>query len=87
MRKPIVYYHPTELPPHYEESCFIYDSMGFGPIIEKEDELVKTICDYMKTGCKMKEEYIARANDFFEYDDFNNCKRILEVIEEEKDVK
>lgn len=81
MRKPIVYYHPTTLPPHYEESCFMYDTMGFGPIIENQEELVNSLCDYMNNNCKMKEEYIERANDFFEYDDFNNCKRILEETE------
>ena len=81
MRKPIVYYHPTTLPPHYEESCFKYDSMGFGPIIEEENELVDSLCEYMRNDCKMKEEYIKRANDFFEYDDFNNCKRIVEEVD------
>ena len=81
MRKPIIYYHPTCLPPHYEESCFKYDSMGFGPIIEDENELVDSLCEYMENDCKMKEEYIDRANDFFAYNDFNNCKRIVEAVD------
>jgi CDP-glycerol glycerophosphotransferase (TagB/SpsB family) len=81
MRKPILYYHPTELPPHYEESCFIYDTMGFGPIIDNQDKLVKSLCEYMDNGCKMEQKYIDRANDFFEYSDFDNCKRILENVE------
>lgn len=27
-RKPLVYYHPDTLPPHYEEGGLIYDTMG-----------------------------------------------------------
>lgn len=82
-RKPIVYYHPSTLPPHYEEGCgFVYDKMGFGPIITEHNSLVKELCEYMENGCKIKEEYIKRADNFFAFDDFNNCNRIYnEVIE------
>ena len=82
MRKPLVYYHPVELEAHYEEGTYHYDTMAFGEIVKKKDELVTLLIDYMKDGCHMKELYKRRADDFFEYDDRNNCKRIYEDMVE-----
>ena len=80
MRKPIVYYHPDTLPPHYESGGIDYPTQGFGPIITNHEAVVNEICKYMENGCKTDAEYIDRANDFFEFDDFNNAKRIYEEI-------
>lgn len=81
MRKPIVYYHPDTLPPHYEEGGLIYETMGFGPICKNHKEIVNSLCEYMKMQCKMKEMYVKRADDFFAYDDFENCRRIYDAVE------
>lgn len=81
MRKPIVYYHPDELPPHYETSELDYETMGFGPICKTNDQIVNVLCEYMKKECKIEEEYIRRANDFFAYNDYNNCERIYQSIQ------
>ncbi|MBR6404298.1 MAG: CDP-glycerol glycerophosphotransferase family protein [Eubacterium sp.] len=87
MRKPLVYYHPEELEAHYEEGTFHYDTMAFGEIVRKKDELVSLLIDYMKNGCEMKEIYRMRADDFFEYDDRNNCQRIYdEMIRYQEDL-
>lgn len=80
MRKPIVYYHPDTLPPHYESGGIDYATQGFGPIITNHEAVVDEICRYMENGCKTDAEYIDRANDFFEFDDFNNAQRIYEEI-------
>lgn len=80
MRKPIVYYHPDTLPPHYESGGIDYPTQGFGPIITNHEAVVDEICKYMENACKTEPEYIERANDFFEFDDFNNAKRIYEEI-------
>ncbi len=80
MRKPIVYYHPDTLPPHYESGGIDYPTQGFGPIITNHEAVVDEICKYMENSCKTETEYIDRANDFFEFDDFNNAKRIYEEI-------
>jgi hypothetical protein len=82
MRKPIVYFHPEELPPHYDDGIFFYDTMGFGEICTKTEELVDTLCEYMKNECQMKEEYVKRADNFFVYSDHNNCQRIYDKIME-----
>ena len=80
MRKPLVYYHPEELEAHYEEGTYHYDTMAFGEIVRKKDELVSLLIDYMQNGCEMKSLYKMRADDFFEFDDRNNCKRIYEEL-------
>lgn len=80
MRKPVVYFHPEELPPHYEEGCFFYDTMGFGEICTRTKQLVTLLCDYMASGCAMKNMYRQRADDFFAYNDHHNCERIYNEI-------
>ena len=79
-RKPILYFHPDELPPHYDSSLN-YERDGFGPIIKKEKELVKELCNKMDNNCTNDIKYINRANNFFAFDDFNNCKRIVSEID------
>lgn len=80
-RKPLLYYHPAALPPHYDQSkAYQYDKDAFGPIIDNHQEMVEQLCEYMKNGCKMKPEYAERADKFFAYDDFGNCPRIFNEI-------
>lgn len=85
MRKPLVYLHHRDIPQHYEEGTFFYDTMAFGEIANDNDELIDLLCEYMENGCKMKEEYVRRADDFFYYSDHNNCKRIYDIMREYQD--
>ncbi len=78
MRKPLVYYHPDALPPQYESDGFSYEEQGFGEILTTEDALVSCLCAYLREGCALKEVYRAREEDFFAYDDHENCRRIFE---------
>ena len=81
MKKPLVYFHPSQLPAHYEDGGFFYDTMGFGEICTESEQLVDTLCDYMEHGCKMKVQYIRRVEDFYTFnDDHNNCERIYREI-------
>lgn len=80
MKKPLVYFHPSQLPAHYEDGCFFYDTMGFGEICTESDQLVDTLCEYMKNNCKMKDEYVARVDDFYAHHDHNNCERIYNEV-------
>lgn len=76
MRKPVIYYHPPELPPHYKEGGFFYDTMGFGEICTEHNTLVEVLCNYMQSECKTNPSYKARQDDFFAFSDLNSCKRI-----------
>ena len=80
MKKPLVYYHPEVLPPQYEEGGLIYETMGFGPICVNHEQIVDTLCKYMDNNCEMEPMYKERVEDFFEYDDHNNCERIYEKV-------
>lgn len=80
MRKPIVYYHPSTLPPHYEAGGIDYPTQGFGPICTEHKALVETVCKFIENSCQAQQEYKDRADDFFEFDDYNNCRRIYNEI-------
>ena len=87
MRKPVVYYHPDKLPPHYDEGGFFYDTMGFGEIEKEENALVDLLVGYMEKNCEMKEFYQNRANDFFAYADHKSCERIYESLLKKEQAK
>ncbi len=80
MRKPLVYYHPDELPAGYGEGGFSYEEQAFGPICKTEDELVDVICRYMEQDCKTEEFYLQRQNSFFAFNDHENCRRVYDEI-------
>lgn len=90
MRKPIVYYHPPKLPPHYQEGGFFYDTMGFGEICTTHEQIVTELCSYMKNHCQMKPFYLKRQDDFFAFNDLNSCQRIYDdmlAYQHEKSIK
>ena len=80
MYKPIIYYHPNELPPSYDEGAYKYSTMALGEIVSKEDELIRRICEYIDNECKIKNEYKNRIDKFFKYHDYNNCERIYNEV-------
>lgn len=80
MRKPVLYLHHKDMPTHYEEGTYHYDTMAFGEICHDNEELIDQLIDYMKNDCKMKPEYVKRVDDFFKFSDNNNCERIYPVM-------
>jgi CDP-glycerol glycerophosphotransferase (TagB/SpsB family) len=80
MRKPVVYLHHNDIPQHYEEGTFFYDTMGFGEICHTNDELIDVLCRYMENDCRMPDVYRNRADDFFEFSDNHNCERIYPIM-------
>jgi hypothetical protein len=77
MGKPVVYFHPVELPSQYGHGAMDYESMGFGEIATTVDALVEVLCDYLRRDCAISGTYRARIDAFFEYRDDRNCERIL----------
>lgn len=80
MRKPVIYLHHHDIPQHYEEGTFFYETMGFGEICHTNDELIEVLCRYMENGCAMPELYRRRADDFFAFSDNHNCERIYPIM-------
>lgn len=79
MRRPLIYYHPDELPPQYAEGNLKYDTMGFGPVCRTNDEIVNELCKYMRNQCRLEEMYRDRIERFFPYNDQKNCERVYEA--------
>ena len=79
MEKPVVYFQPPELEGHYEEGSFHYDTMAFGEIVTKMDELVDTLIRYMENGFTMPEMYRERVRSFFTFHDHGNTERVYEA--------
>ena len=81
MRKPIIYFHPDELPPHYDVGSINYEKEGFGIITKNITDTVEELCKNIRNGCSNSSKYIKRANNFFAFDDYKSCERIYAEIE------
>jgi len=82
LKKPLVYYQWENDDFHFDlsESYFKYDKMGFGESIDNENSLVQLIKEYVLNDCKMKDKYQKRVDNFYEFHDKNNCKRVYDFI-------
>ena len=79
LKKPVIYYQGNE-EYHYNKGYWDYNTMGFGEVISKEEDIVNKIIDYIDNDCNMEEEYKKRVDKFFKFTDKNNCKRVYEWI-------
>ncbi|WP_143752990.1 CDP-glycerol:glycerophosphate glycerophosphotransferase [Methanobrevibacter gottschalkii] len=85
LHKPVIYYHYTnDYHFNLDESYFNYETMGFGEVVKKEDELINLIIEYIENDCKIKEKYSNRIKNTFKFNDKNNCKRAYDRIKEIK---
>ena len=64
----------------YNKGYFEYERDGFGPVCYDYETTVKTIIEYIEKDCVIEDKYIKRINDFYAYNDKNNCKRVYEEI-------
>lgn len=81
LKKPLIYYQYAN-DYHYdsENGYFQYETMGFGPVIKDEDELVDKLIEYMNNDCIMEDKYKKRVDEIFKYNDHNNSKRCYDWI-------
>lgn len=79
MKKPMIYYQYAK-DYNFDEGYFKYETMGFGEVIENENELIELVEEYLRNDCEMKEIYESRVDTFYKYNDKNNCKRIYNYI-------
>ena len=81
LKKPIIYYQKED-DYHYTDGYFDIETMGFGDIIKKEDDLIEKLGYYLENDCTMEEKYQRRVDEFFKFKDKNNCKRVYDWIKE-----
>ena len=65
-----------------QEGYFSYEKDGFGDVIDNKEDMIKKINYYLNNNFKIESKYEKRMDNFFERKDKNNCKRILDKIEE-----
>ena len=83
MSKPLIYYQfdREEFEKnHLDNGYFSYSDDGFGPVIYKETDLVKKICNYINNDYDIEKKYQKRCDNFFELRDQNNNERIYEEL-------
>lgn len=64
----------------YIPGYFDYERDGFGEVVYDYDTTINLLIEYMENGCKLKDKYKERIDSFFEFNDKNNCQRILDKI-------
>lgn len=78
LRKPVLYAHFDSN--HYGEGYFDYERDGFGEVEYNLDDTIERIIEYMENGCQLKDKYRQRIENFFAFNDQNNCQRVYEKI-------
>jgi CDP-glycerol glycerophosphotransferase (TagB/SpsB family) len=86
LRKPVIY---TQFDKEdifnthtYKKGYFDYKDDGFGPVCKDLDSTIDTIIKILENDCKLEDKYRRRIDNFFEYDDKNNCERVYKSIKE-----
>ncbi len=83
LKKPVIYYQDdyTEFyKAHIYGPEVNYKSAGLGPVQENHQDLINKIIEYIDNDCQMEEKYIQRVNQFFKYNDQNNCQRLYDRL-------
>lgn len=87
LHKPIVYCH-FDRDEFYsgghiaKDGSFDYEQEGFGEVEYDLDGTVNRIIEYMENGCQLKDEYRERIDNYFVYNDKNNCQRVYDKMME-----
>ena len=81
LRKPVLYCQFEPLT-HYEKGYFDYERDGFGEVETDLEGTVNRIIEYMENGCELKDKYRQRIDNFYAFNDRNNCERVYQKIME-----
>jgi CDP-glycerol glycerophosphotransferase (TagB/SpsB family)/glycosyltransferase involved in cell wall biosynthesis len=84
LRKPVIYSHfdaDKFFSNHiYERGYFDYEKDAFGPVCYNLEETIAQTIKAIDRDFKLKNKYKYRINNFFEYKDKNNSKRVYDAI-------
>ena len=83
LRKPVIYFQfdrETFFGRIYLHGYFDAPRDGFGPVLETVAALKKEILASVSEGCPLTSEYRQRIDDFFAFNDADNCKRTYREI-------
>lgn len=84
LNKPVIYFQPDReeffAGQLYDEGYFDYNKMGFGPVCDDYENLIKETIKIIENDCKIDKKYSKRIDEFFKFKDRNNCQRVYEEI-------
>ncbi len=85
LRKPLVYTHFDEEKffdgSHVCEKGYFDDERdGFGEVEYTLEATIDRLVEYIENGCQLKDKYRQRIDNFFAFNDTNNCKRVYEKV-------
>lgn len=61
---------------------FKYETHGFGPVVENEQDLLSSLQKVLDNDGKLYEPYLTRSKNTFPYRDGKNCERIYQAIQD-----
>ncbi len=64
----------------YSKGYFDYEKNGFGEVEYTVEKTVERVIEYMENDCRLKPEYRERVDEFFAFNDKDNCRRVCEKI-------
>lgn len=84
LRKPVIYcqFDKKEIYKEhfYKQGYFDYERDGFGEVEYNLEDTINRIIEYMQNGCQLKKRFKRRIDNFFAFNDQNNCQRVYEAI-------
>lgn len=85
LRKPVIYCHMDRddffSGRHtLQKGYFDHERDGFGEVEYTLEATVDRITEYVENGCQLKQKYRERIDNFFAFNDQNNCQRVYEKI-------
>ncbi|WP_407423842.1 CDP-glycerol glycerophosphotransferase family protein [Methanobrevibacter sp.] len=84
LEKPVIYYqYGKDYHFDADSAYFKYDTMGFGPISATHEEIKNEIIAIVLNECEMEETYKKRVEDFFEFRDDENSRRVYDAIKKQ----
>ena len=84
LRKPVIYsqfdHESFYEGQNYEAGYFLHSRDGFGPVCTDLDSTVDAIIASLERDCSVEDKYLERIENFYAYNDKNNCERIYNAI-------
>lgn len=83
MKKPVIYYQFDKeefLNKQYTSGMFVFETMGFGPLVYEKKHLIREIQDSWKSGFSVQKIYNDRMHKFYQIYDDNNCERVYDEV-------
>ncbi len=84
LNKPVIYARFDEeefyTGQKYGHGYFDFEKDGFGPVCRDLETTVNQLIHYIENGCMLEKKYQEHIERFYQYQDADNCKRVLEAV-------